>query len=88
MLRNVALVRTDVSEERSAFTIMVTRIGIVFLRSVLRLLVTSDVPSSPTRHPDDGGATFLKSHTAQHPRRRNSSRRMNIYRTKVESKGF
>jgi hypothetical protein len=57
MLRRVALVRTDVSEERSASIIRVTRIGklgttlsltsIVFLRSVHRLLVTANVvPSS------------------------------------------
>jgi hypothetical protein len=39
MLRHVALVRTDVSEELSA--------SIVFLRSVRRLLVTANVPSSP-----------------------------------------
>jgi hypothetical protein len=39
ILRHVALVRTDVSEEYTA--------SIVFLRSVLRLLVTSNVlPSS------------------------------------------
>jgi hypothetical protein len=60
MLRRVALVRTDVSEEFSASFIRVTRIGelgttlagtsnhLVFLRSVLRLLVTASVvPSSP-----------------------------------------
>jgi hypothetical protein len=62
MLRCVALVRTDVSEERSASFIRVTRIGelgatlaitsnqrtLVFLRSLRRLLVkTSVVPSSP-----------------------------------------
>jgi hypothetical protein len=54
MLRRVALVRTDVSEELSASFIRVTRIGelgmtlAVFLRSVRRLLVTSSVvPSSP-----------------------------------------
>jgi hypothetical protein len=60
MLRRVALVRTDVSEELSASLIRVTRIGelgttiavtsnrrIVFLRSVRRLLVTASfVPSS------------------------------------------
>jgi hypothetical protein len=40
MLRHVVLVRTDVSE--------VHIISIVFLRSVLRLLVTANtVPSSP-----------------------------------------
>jgi hypothetical protein len=65
MLRRVAFVRTDVSEELSASFIRVTRIGelgttlaltsnrrklahLVFLRSVLRLLVTASVvPSSP-----------------------------------------
>jgi hypothetical protein len=45
MLRRVALVRTDVSEELSASFIRVTT---VFLRSVRRLLVTASVvPSSP-----------------------------------------
>jgi hypothetical protein len=52
----VALVRTDVSEEHSAAIIRVTRIGelgklavtnIIFLRSVLRLIVIANVPSSP-----------------------------------------
>jgi hypothetical protein len=49
ILRRVALVRTDVSEEPSAFIITVTRIGeLIFLCSVRRLLVTdSVVPSSP-----------------------------------------
>jgi hypothetical protein len=59
MLRSVAHVRTDVSEELSASIIRVTRIGElgttlaltsnrVFLRSVRRLLVTASVvPSSP-----------------------------------------
>jgi hypothetical protein len=51
MLRRVALVRTDVSEERNASIIRVRRIcelGIlVFLRSVRRLLLTANVvPSS------------------------------------------
>jgi hypothetical protein len=46
MLRRVALVRTDISEERTASIIRVT----IFFRSVLRLLVTANVvPSSPTR---------------------------------------
>jgi hypothetical protein len=48
MLHRVALVRTDVSEERWEEN-----------RSMHRLLVTANVPSSP-RHPDDGGATFLR----------------------------
>jgi hypothetical protein len=56
MLRRVALVRIDVSEEPNASFIRVTRIGelgttlavTVFLRSVRRLLVTASVvPSSP-----------------------------------------
>jgi hypothetical protein len=53
MLRRVALVRTDVSEEPGAPFISVTRIGElgrtqVFLRSVRRLLVAAYVvPSSP-----------------------------------------
>jgi hypothetical protein len=46
MLRRVALVRTDVSEEPSASFIRVTHL--VFLRSVRRLLVAASVvPSSP-----------------------------------------
>jgi hypothetical protein len=62
MLRCVALVRTDVSEELSASFIRVTRNGelgttlvvtsnrrtLVFLRSMCRLLVTASVvPTSP-----------------------------------------
>jgi hypothetical protein len=44
LLPRVALVRTDVSEERIASIIKVTR---VFLRSVLRLLVTANISNSP-----------------------------------------
>jgi hypothetical protein len=55
MLRRVALVRTDVLVERITSVIRMTRTGelarceeILFLRSVLRLLVTANViPSSP-----------------------------------------
>jgi hypothetical protein len=54
MLRRVALIRTDVSEELSASIISVTRIGEVGTlpvnsnrRSVCRLLVTANVLSSP-----------------------------------------
>jgi hypothetical protein len=58
LLRRVALVRTEVSEELSASFIRVTRIGelgttlatlaLVFLPSLRRLLVTARVvPSSP-----------------------------------------
>jgi hypothetical protein len=46
MLRSAVIVRIDVSEELIATIIRVTRI--VFLRSVLRLLVTANVvPSLP-----------------------------------------
>jgi demethoxyubiquinone hydroxylase (CLK1/Coq7/Cat5 family) len=58
MLRSVALVRTDVSEERNTSIIRVTRIGelgttivvtgdVLFLRSVCRLLVATNFPNSP-----------------------------------------
>jgi hypothetical protein len=62
MLRHVALVRTNVSEEFSASIIRVTRIGElgttlavtgnrrtlhIFLHSVHRLLVTANIPSWP-----------------------------------------
>jgi hypothetical protein len=51
MLRHVALVRTDVSEELNASIISVTRIvelgTTLALTSVCRLLVTANVPSSP-----------------------------------------
>jgi hypothetical protein len=63
MLRHVALVRADVSEEPSASFIMVTRIG--------ELGRTQAVTSNRrTCHPDEGCARFLrnvgsyKSHTA------------------------
>jgi hypothetical protein len=45
MLRRVAFVRTDVSEEPGASFIRVTKIPMAFLRSVRRLLGV--VPSSP-----------------------------------------
>jgi hypothetical protein len=49
MLRLVPLVKTDVSEERSAYIMSVARIDeLVFILSVRRLLVTANVfPSSP-----------------------------------------
>jgi hypothetical protein len=62
MLRHVALVRTDVSEELSASLVRVTTIGelgtmllvfyLVFLRSVHRF--------TDSCHPDEGGAKFLR----------------------------
>jgi hypothetical protein len=75
MLRRVALVRTDVSEELDASFISVRRIGklgttlsstsinyYVIFRSVLRLLVTANVvPISKTVFiSDDGGDKFLR----------------------------
>jgi hypothetical protein len=58
MLRRVAPIRTDVWEERIAYIIREKRIGelgltlavnsIVILFIVIRLLVTADVPSSPS----------------------------------------
>jgi hypothetical protein len=50
MLRRVALVRTDISEELSASFVRVTRIdvlGTTLAACVCRLLVTASVPSSP-----------------------------------------
>jgi hypothetical protein len=55
MLRRVTLIRTDVSEEFSASIIRVTRIGDLGTtlaitsnrRTLCRLLVTANVPSSP-----------------------------------------
>jgi hypothetical protein len=76
MLHRVALVRTDVSEERSSSIIGVKRIGdpesMLAVPSVLRLSVTANVvPSSPTLVTlIMGGHTFFrnvgsdKSHTA------------------------
>jgi hypothetical protein len=46
VLRSVDLIRTDASEELSASIIRVTRIGELFLRSLRRLLVAANVPSS------------------------------------------
>jgi hypothetical protein len=68
MLRRVAVVRTDVSEELIASIIMVTRInelGTTLVVSNNRSTVLAD-----SCHSDDGGHTFLrnvysyKSHTA------------------------
>jgi hypothetical protein len=78
MLRRVDLVRTDVSDELSAYFIRVTTLG--ELRTTLA--VSGNLGGSSftdSCHPFDGGAMFLrnvgsyKSHTAQHPRRCNSS---------------
>jgi hypothetical protein len=48
MLGHMVPLRTNVSEERITFIIRVTRILVIFVRSVLRLLVTANVvPNSP-----------------------------------------
>jgi hypothetical protein len=72
MLHPVALVRTDGSEELSASIIRVSRIGelgTTFVvtsnrRSVLRLLVTANVPSSPIHVTLMMEALSYKSHMA------------------------
>jgi hypothetical protein len=79
MLRHVALVRTDVSEEPSASIIRVTRfcelgtkLGVTSKRSSLQRSIVSC-------HSDDGVDTLLRnvssymSHRAKHPRRRRST---------------
>jgi hypothetical protein len=55
MLRRVALVRTDVSEELSASIIRVIRIG--ELGATLAVNGNRRILSC---HPDDGGAKFLR----------------------------
>jgi hypothetical protein len=70
VLHHVAIVRTDISEECIASIIRVTRIGelgtltitnIVFLHSMLLLVVTANVPSSPILVTlMRGGNTFLQ----------------------------
>jgi hypothetical protein len=90
MLRRVALVRTDVSEELSASIIRVTRIGelgtlavtsnyFVFLRSLRRLLVTANVFSyfTDSCYPDGGGAKFLRNVDSYHSHRVQYPRRRN-----------
>jgi hypothetical protein len=85
----VGLVSADVSEERIASIIRVTRIGElgitlglcsnVFLRSLLRLLVTANFPGPPALVTDDGSEILLrnvgyyKSHVASHHRKRHYS---------------
>jgi hypothetical protein len=75
ILRRVALVRTEVSEERIAPLIRVTGIGelgtlaVTSNRSALNqlfLVIANVVPSSPVLHIDDRGRNVgsYKSHTA------------------------
>jgi hypothetical protein len=56
MLRRVALVRTDVSEELSASFIRVTRIG----ELGTTLTVISDGRKLRRNHPDERSAKFLR----------------------------
>jgi hypothetical protein len=62
MLRSEALVRTDVSVERIASLIRVTRIGelgtMLAVSSNQRMLRRNTIDNSC--HPDDGGDTFLR----------------------------
>jgi hypothetical protein len=65
MLRRLALVRADVSEEPIASIIRVTRIGelgttLAVTSSVLLLLLTADYSESLIFHRDDGDDTFLR----------------------------
>jgi hypothetical protein len=68
MLRLVALVRTDVSEEPSPSIIRVTRIG--ELRTTLAVTRNPHTMRRNIKSPDDGGVRFLrnvgssKNHTA------------------------
>jgi hypothetical protein len=73
MLRRVALVRTDVSEELSASFIIMTRIGELGTTLAVtsnRRTLRRNTKFTDTCHPDEGGAKFLrnvssyKSHTA------------------------
>jgi hypothetical protein len=60
MLRRVALVRTDISEQLSASIIGVTRIG--ELGTTLAVTSNQSTVQRNTKscHPDDGGAEFLR----------------------------
>jgi hypothetical protein len=87
MLRYVALVRSDVSQERFAFNLRVTigelgtlavtsnlcTLRIVFLCSVVQLTVTANVVPSSLILVTLMMVDCYKSHTASHPRRRHSS---------------
>jgi hypothetical protein len=88
MLRRVALVRTDIPEERSASIIRVTRIGELgttnlykIRRSVHRFLVTANfVPSSPIlvtlmmeARRSSGKSVLTRATRRTHPKRRHSS---------------
>jgi hypothetical protein len=71
MFRHVALVRTDVLEERITSIIRMTRIG--------ELGTALAITAASACYPDDGGVIFLqnigsyKSHMVKYPRRWHSS---------------
>jgi hypothetical protein len=76
ILRSVDLVRTDVSEERSASFIRVTRInelGTTLVVTSNRHTLRRNTKFIDSCHPDEGGAKFLrnvgsyKSHTSYSP---------------------
>jgi hypothetical protein len=73
MLRRVALVRTDVSDEPRASFIRMTRIcelGTTLTATSNRRTLRRNTKFTDSFHPDEGGASFLrnvcsyKSHTA------------------------
>jgi hypothetical protein len=59
MLRRVALVRTDVSEELSASFIRVTRIGELGTTLAVTSKQRTLRRNTKACHPDEGGAKFL-----------------------------
>jgi hypothetical protein len=69
MLRRVTLVRTDVTEARSAYFIRVTRVG----ELGTTLAVTSNRRTLRRNTKFLRNVGYYKSHTAQHPRRQHSS---------------
>jgi hypothetical protein len=63
MLRRVALVRTDVSEEPGAYFIGVTKIGELGTTLAVtsnRRTLRRNTKSTDSCHPDEGGAKFLR----------------------------
>jgi hypothetical protein len=60
MLRRVVLVRTDVSEERIASIIMVTRIGELGTTLAVTTAVRCEEILTDSCYPDGENATFLR----------------------------
>jgi hypothetical protein len=90
MLRRVAIVRTDVSEELIASMIRVTRLGelgtlaVTANRCTLRWNINYIWFLTDSSRPDDGGDKFLrnivsyKSNTVSYPRRQHSSKKLQL----------